>query len=590
MRIKLHWKLTFIFCLLIITILMFVYAYLNSHLKDYLQQRIEYTLSNELSLSKNIIEDSLERPTAAHELQDIAKSIERSLDLRVTVIGPDGAVKADSEMTDEELGDAENHLNRSEIQAAAKNGVGKSTRFSVTKKTNMLYMAAPLGARGEAGYLRLAMHLSDIEAIEMKWRNILAAALALALALTFLLGYTISVWISKPLERISLAAGQIAKGDFSKRIRMYSNDEIGDLSKTLDYMAGEIENKMRKVSYEEAKLDTVISSMFEGIMLTDEKGSILMMNPSLRKLLLIDSSPEGKKPIEILRNKKIQDIIDNIIKTSRRFATEETLATLPEEKTILITGAPVVRNEKMQGAILVFHDITELRRLERIRQDFVANVSHELRTPLSNIKGYAETLLGGALQDKNNSREFTEIIHKESERLSKIIDDLLDIARIESGKMDMAFLAVEAGPLVAKVCNILKKSALDKSIRMDIYIPEDTPRIRADEGRLAQVLLNLLDNAIKYTQEHGSVKVGASKADGFVQFDIIDTGIGIPDNDIPRIFERFYRVDKARSRELGGTGLGLSIVKHLVQAHGGRVWVRSALGKGSTFSFTIPAA
>lgn len=590
MRIKLHWKLTFIFCLLIITILIFVYAYLNSHLKNYLQQRIEYTLSNELSLSKNIIEDNLGRPVPAHGLQDIAKRIERSLNLRVTVIGPDGAVKADSEITDEELSGVENHLSRSEIQAAAKDGIGKSTRFSVTKKTNMLYMAAPLGARGEAGYLRLAMHLSDIEAIEIKWRKILAAALALALLLTFLLGYAISVWISKPLERMSWIAGLMAKGDFSKKISRYSDDEIGNLAKTLDYMAEELKNKMKKVSYEEAKLDAVISSMFEGVMLTDEKGSILMMNPSLRKLFLIDSATEGKRPIEILRNNKIQEIVDNIIKTSRRYAAEETLAGMPEEKTILINGAPVMRNNRMQGAILVFHDITELRHLERIRKDFVANVSHELRTPLSNIKGYAETLLAGALQDKNNSRDFTEIIHKESERLSKIIDDLLDIARIESGKMDMAFLAVEAGPLVTKVCDILKKSALDKSIRIDISIPGDTPKLLADEGRLAQVLLNLLDNAIKYTPEHGSIKVRASKADGFVQFDVSDTGIGIPDNDIPRIFERFYRVDKARSRELGGTGLGLSIVKHLIQAHGGQVWVRSALGKGSTFSFTIPAA
>lgn len=234
--------------------------------------------------------------------------------------------------------------------------------------------------------------------------------------------------------------------------------------------------------------------------------------------------------------------------------------------------------------------ITELKLLEQIRQDFVANVSHELRTPLSNIKGYAETLLSGALEDKENAKDFLNIIYKESDRLSKLIDDLLDLSKIESGKMKMVFAPVEFKSIVARVIDILKKFATDKSISIDTNLPDNLPKLLGDENRITQALINLVDNAIKYTPSKGSVSISASSQDSFVRIDVKDTGIGIPKKDLPRIFERFYRIDKARSRELGGTGLGLSIAKHLVQAHGGEISVTSVLGKGSTFSFTIPIA
>lgn len=590
MKIKLSWKLASIFFLIILLVLSFVYFYTNTHLKDYLEQRIQYNLKRDLLLNKNLIENNLKINIGSAATVTLANQIGRSLDLRATIIDPSGVVIGDSELSRDELRVIENHINRPEIRDALKNGFGESKRFSTTKKTNMLYMAVSLGEKGSLGFLRLAMALSEIELIESRMQKIIVAALILGLLLTLILGTVISVMISGPLSEMSVIAKKMAKGDFSKKIYLRSNDEIGDLAGALNHMSNEIKNKVGKILHEEAKMEAVVSSMFEGVMLINEKGQILMMNPSLRKLFLIDSPPEGKRPIEVLRNNKIQDITDSIIKTRQRLAAEVNLPGLPEEKAILINGAPIIKDEQMQGAILVFHDITELRRLERVRQDFVANVSHELRTPLSNIKGYAETLLHGALKDEKNSREFTEVIYRESDRLAKIIDDLLDIARIESGKMHMVFLPIDAGPLVKKVYEVLKKSAIDKSIGIELAIPDDLPKILADEGRLAQVLINMLDNAIKYTLEHGSVKITVSMAGNFVQFNITDTGVGIPEKDVPRIFERFYRVDKARSRELGGTGLGLSIVKHLVQAHGGEVWVKSMLGKGSTFSFTIPIA
>jgi two-component system phosphate regulon sensor histidine kinase PhoR len=232
--------------------------------------------------------------------------------------------------------------------------------------------------------------------------------------------------------------------------------------------------------------------------------------------------------------------------------------------------------------------ISELKMLEQVRQDFVANVSHELRTPLSNIKGYAETLLNGALEDRENAKDFLNIIYKESDRLSKLIDDLLDLSKIESGKMKMIFKEVELKPIAARVADILKKFAIDKSIVISIHMPDDLPKLLGDENRITQALINLVDNAIKYTPAKGSVDISACLQDGFVKIDVKDTGIGIPKKDLPRIFERFYRVDKARSRELGGTGLGLSIVKHIAQSHDGDVQVVSTPGKGSIFSFIIP--
>jgi len=340
----------------------------------------------------------------------------------------------------------------------------------------------------------------------------------------------------------------------------------------------------------QAKFNAILSSMLEGVLVTDQKGEILLMNPSLRKTFLIDLPPEGKRSLEVIRNAKIQEVVDRTLQNKQKLISEELSLTVPEEKFLKVNAVPIVREGEVNGAILVFHDITELRRLERVRQDFVANVSHELRTPISSIKGYAETLLDGAMNDQQNSRDFIEIINRDSDRLAKLIDDLLDLSRIESGKLKMVFVPTDILGVIKRTMSIIENSAKMKSISIEIQAPENVSKVLADETRLSQVILNLLDNAIKYTSEGGAIKISVRSNDQFVEVDISDTGIGIPEKDLSRVFERFYRVDKARSRDMGGTGLGLSIVKHIVQTHGGEVWVRSKLEHGSTFCFIIPRA
>ncbi|MCM8831677.1 MAG: cell wall metabolism sensor histidine kinase WalK [Candidatus Omnitrophica bacterium] len=349
-----------------------------------------------------------------------------------------------------------------------------------------------------------------------------------------------------------------------------------------------LKEKIETSSTGQAKLETILSSMFEGVLVTNKDGEILIMNPSLRKLFLIDFSPEGKNFLEVIRNATIQDIIDKTLKEEKNLISKEVTFYSPEEKIFKVNCAPIIRDNLVEGAILVFHDITELRRLERIRQDFVANVSHELRTPLTSIKGYAETLLEGAIFDKKNAKDFVEIIYNDADRLAKLIDDLLDLSKIESGRLEMVFLPIDILEVIEKVVKILEPQAKKKSILINLNIPPDLPKVLADQNRISQVILNLLDNAIKYTPNEGKISIFANPKDNFVQVDVIDTGIGIPKEALPHIFERFYRVDKARSRELGGTGLGLSIVKHIILNHGGNVWVESELGRGSTFSFTLP--
>jgi two-component system phosphate regulon sensor histidine kinase PhoR len=588
MKIKLHWKLTFIFCFVVVFAISAGYFNLDSHLKSYVESNLENNIKHQLALGKDLLETNLEDKTTPVDFQALALQMGNALGLRTTIIALDGKVLGDADLTREQLLTVENHANRPEVKEALSSGLGVSKRFSYTVKKYMLYTAIPFGREKSEGVLRFSVPLHDIEILQAKMRRVVGVSIVGILLLSLGLTFLVSMFVSRPLSEMSAVAKAMAGGDFSKKAVIHTNDEIGELAHSLNSMSQDLKDKIGKVDSERAKLDLVLSSMFEGVIVTDSSEKIILMNPSLRKIFFVDTNPEGKKPLEVIRNTAVQDIVDRIIQGKQGLATEEITVNVPEEKMLKVNGVPIVRNNEFEGAILVFHDITELRRLEQIRQDFVANVSHELRTPISSIKGYAETLLEGALEDKDNAKEFISIIYQDSNRLASLINDLLDLSKIESGKMKMNFVQLDAVSIIRRAITVIENQAKVKSISFKLNLAPELPKIKADETRFSQVMINLLDNAIKYTPENGSVTVTAKVVNNSLQVDIEDTGIGISEKDLPRIFERFYRVDKARSRELGGTGLGLSIVKHIVQAHGGQVWVKSELGLGSTFSFTIP--
>ncbi len=590
MKLKLQWKLTFIFCGAVLVGLAFGYFYLTDHLKSYLEKNREADLKKELFLSRALLETDAALSKDLGGVDAAAHRIGEALDLRATVIAEDGTVVGDSEMDPEARRTAQNHKDRPEIRDAFEKGFGISKRHSISIGKDLLYVAVPFKAGQNAGCLRLALPLSVLEDLEAKMLHIVIYAIGLIFLLSLFLTYIVSTLVSKPLKEMSQISRAMALGDFSRKPLIYPDDEIGDLAKAFAYMSERIKEQIEKIKKEGAKLDAVLSSMLEGIMVVDEKGSILLANPSIRKFFYMDLDPEQKAPIEVIRHAAVQDIVDGVLRGGKDAIGHEISLSQPQERVLQVNGVPILRNNRMEGAVLVFHDITELRRLEKVRQDFVANVSHELRTPIASIQGYAETLLDGAIDDKKNAKDFVKIIAEDSRRLARLIEDLLDLSKIESGKMKMVPEPLEIGPTVKRILKVLEKPVKNKSISAKADIPEDLPKVLADPERLSQVFMNLLDNAVKYTPEGGSVTVTACRDHDRIRVDVSDSGIGIPETDLPRIFERFYRVDKSRSQELGGTGLGLSIVKHIVQAHGGEVSVRSVLGQGSTFSFTLTRA
>jgi two-component system phosphate regulon sensor histidine kinase PhoR len=586
MKLKLHWKLTAIFCSAIVVGLLLGYFYLTAHLKTFLDQDIQNNLRREIALARDLVEAR----GGLAQAQPLALQISKDLGVRVTIVAVNGMVYGDSDLDDEGLKIIENHGGRIEIKAALKTGFGMSRRYSYTLKKDLLYVAVPFGEKGAEGIVRLAMPLSAVALFEAGSQKIVILALFFAFLLSLGFTFFMAVVVSRPLEEMAGIAGAMAMGDFSRKPSVRSRDEVGDLSRAITHMSDQIREKIDHIEQEKAKLDAVIMHMFEGIMVVDGKGVVRLMNPSLSKMFLIDMPSEGRKAVELVRNSVLSAALEELLSGKGGSISRELELAFPDERVFKLNGVAIRFSEKPDGAVLVFHDITELRRLEKVRQDFVANVSHELRTPVASIKGYAETLLSGAMDDKQALKEFLGIIHENSDRLVNLINDLLDLARIESGRMNISPVPMEAAPVIQRCLHILEKTVQDKKLSVSMELPDKMSRVLADEARFSQVVLNILDNAVKYTPEGGSIFVKALAHDKMVQFDVTDTGMGIPEQALPRIFERFYRVDKARSRDLGGTGLGLSIVKHIVLAHGGEVRVSSELGRGTTFSFTLPQA
>jgi len=579
-------KLMLSYLLLIVLVTGSIYLYIDHILEKNLVKESRANLVSETRLARMLIgTGDMAAP------QRLAETIGSAVRARVTIIARDGRVIGDSEVGGPGLAGMENHLDRPEVQEALRTGTGTSMRYSETLRMDMLYVAMTYGNGQTDGFVRLAMPLSYIASARSALHGLLGWAMGLTVLAALLLSYILSNLTTRPLRDMAAAAAGIGRGEAHTRISVASRDEVGELAGVLNDMAERIDEQLQRIVAEKQQLDTILRSMGEGVMVTAPDGAITLVNPAFRRLFSITGEVEGKNLIEISRHPDLLAAF-NDLKTSQSEKLVQEITIQPGDVTLHTHWAPLSLNGR-QGVVAVFHDISGMKKAENMRRDFVANVSHELRTPVSVIKGYAETLLDGTMAaDPERAVRFVEIILSHSERLSSLINDILTLSKLESKNAVLDLNSLDAAGTMAKTCMLLEENAHKKQISLVCDIPPGLPRIMADQGRLEQVLINLLDNAIKYTSEQGTVTLSAQwdEASGMVRIDVADTGIGIPFKDIPRIFERFYRVDEARSREQGGTGLGLAIVKHIVQLHGGDISVTSEQGKGSVFSFTLKVA
>jgi two-component system phosphate regulon sensor histidine kinase PhoR len=590
LRISIRNKTLTLFLTIVVILLASICYYLNFTLSQFLFHNIQDKLIKEANLATIYVQNNISSVGSVSKLDTLADTIGEQLDLRVTIINAQGVVLGDSELSVEQVKGIENHLTRPEISTAFRQGVGESRRYSVTVKQEMLYYARSFSHDNTTSVLRLAIPLFDIQVLSKRLLQTLVFGLIIALFVTAIIGFFATKYMTQPLLAIANVAKGIANGNFSNRTGIYSQDEIGDLAKSIDHMSDQIRMRIDEVSQSRTRLEAVFFNMFDGVMIVDNDGKIKLINDTLKELIDLKEEAIDKRPLEVIRTIEIQNIIDDILIKGEAVVKSELRLLLPEERVLLVHATPIKRNDQFDGAVLVFHDVTEIQRLESIRRDFVANVSHELRTPVTSIKGYTETLLDGAIEDKEVATDFLNIIQVDCDRLVKLVDELLDLSKIESGKYDLNKNCVNLSGLIEKVIKHLKKQAAKNNIEMINDSDKNLSKVLCDEVVIEQVFFNLCENAIKYNKENGSIKISAEESESSVTFHIQDTGIGIPDKDLSRIYERFYRVDKARSREFGGTGLGLSIVKHLIQAHGGDVYVTSQVGVGTTFSFSLPKA
>jgi two-component system phosphate regulon sensor histidine kinase PhoR len=535
-------------------------------------------------------------------LQAMVRELSGRAHARVTLVDASGRVRADSAVRDEDLAGIENHRTRPEIEQAIATGAGTDLRASHTTGERTLYRAVRLdepAPTSTALYLRLGLPMTalDQELATLK-RN-----LTLAFGSAFLIAVGLSIWLArsltKPLSDMATAARQLAGGNLAVHVETSARDEVGLLAHTLNHMTEELRSKIEELSEDRSQLLAMLTSMVEGVMVLDSKGRILQVNPAWERMFGVTrAEARGRQSSDVFAHPKLNATVSAVLAAR---AGQEAEIVLTNGRCLNVEASVAGGEQDNEAcAVLVFHDITELRRLEHIRKDFVANVSHELRTPLTSIKGYVEALLDGGKDDPETSVRFLDIILKQSDRLNLILEDLLQLSKIESGQVQFKQEPLHIGSVVDRTIAMIKPLADKKQHQLRAQVDADLPLINGDQERLVQVLANLLDNAIKYTPEGGQITVAARRipvlahrtADGprtGVELTVTDTGIGIPEKDRPRVFERFYRVDKARSRELGGTGLGLAIVKHIVEGHGGQIRMEGNVPNGSRFVVRLPA-
>jgi len=588
-RLNLFWKLGFAFFALLIAVLLPVDFYAERALRrDYERAGFEQLAAiARIALASPPQPSSLvpSHPEDSAALRGwVAKTA--ASNVRVTVIASDGQVLADSQSDPRTM---ESHAGRPEIRDALRKGDGQSIRHSVTVHSNLLYYAVRLSvAGGPPVVLRFALPLQTVEEEIWEFRRNLWLASLFVLLVTGTISLLISRSFAGRVERLQEFSRRVAQGDFRPLFAdSAGGDALDKLAVSLSETAARLDLTIRTLRDERNLSAAILGSMVEGVAVVDATDRVVFSNPGFAEILGLDMPPKiGSALVEAVRQTELIEAVRSVLRGEPAVHAEIVTGTVRQR--FFAATAAAVRGGEKSGAVLVLHDISDLRKLERVRRDFVANVSHEFKTPLTAIQGFAETLLAGAIDDPQNRIHFLEVILEHSRRLARLTDDLLKLSKMDADRLELEIRRLSVSQFVESCIETTQRPAAEKDLRISVNLPARLPDIAADRLRLAEVLQNLLDNAMQYTPTGGQIVVSASADGAEVTFTVSDTGIGIPQADQPRIFERFYRVDVARSREVGGTGLGLSIAKHLVEVHGGRIWVESEVGQGSQFHFTVP--
>ncbi len=577
---SIQWRITVSFILVVLIIMGILGVYLVNSTRNSQLDSLRSQLENEARIAAEASLPGFLGPDELSDLDTLAKKLGVEIGARITIIALDGVVLGDSH---EDPAIMENHANRPEIMDALATGVGASTRYSTTLGQKMMYVAVPISYQDETlGVARVSLPLTVVEDVVRQVTVIIIISMAVATALVVLAAWIIARTTTRPIRKLTVASRRITSGELGQKITIEAKDEVGELAHAFNEMSAKLKELVEAISGDRTRLATILDNMTDAVIMIDSEGNISLANRAAEKLFNIKGA-ENKPLIEVVRDHEVDELLKLCLKTAGTQTVQYESGI--SKRYLRAIAIPVVHNES-RGVLLLFQDLTELRNLQTTRRDVIGNISHEFRTPLAGIKAMVETLRDGAVDDKETAGDFLARIDSEVDRLTQLVAELTELSRIETGKAELKKEPVDLNQLVDVAIAQLSPQAKRQKLSISREFAADLPSVPADKERVRQVITNLVHNAIKFTPAGGRITITSRALEQSVVVDIADTGVGIPKEDLPRVFERFYKGDKARAGE--GTGMGLAIAKHVIEVHGGSIWVRSEEGKGSTFSFSLP--
>ena len=576
-----QWRIAIPIIILIIASMGVLGIYLTNSVRDSQLDNLRFHLEQEAKITA---EASLPSLLGQGDVPDVlAKKLGKEIDSRVTIIAPDGTVLGDSI---EDPATMENHAARPEVKDALASGIGESTRYSTTLNQQMMYVAVPITSNGKLeGIARVALPLTTVENSVNRVTRIIILATVIITVLAVLAAWLIARTTTRPIRELTKASKKIAAGQLSQKITVQTKDEIGQLTQAFNEMSSNLKTTVEAISTEKTKLANVLGNMADGVIMTNVEGNIILANPAAGKLFGFKEENVVDKPIiEVVHDHEVDELLKLCLKTGQEQNAQFESSIARHFLRVIVV--PIDKNSRLNGVLLLFQDLTELRNLQTMRQELVGNISHELRTPIAGIKAMAETLQNGAIDDRETAKDFLARIGSEADRLTQIVTELTQLSRIETGQAELKRESVNLNALINEVIAEMSPLAERQDVTLSTELSASLPHIKIDKDRIRQTIINLVHNAIKFNKPGGSVIIATSYDSNSVIVSVTDTGIGISRENLPHVFERFYKADKARTG--GGSGLGLAIAKHTIQAHGGDIHARSEEGKGSTFTFSLP--